>query len=142
MNLLVTERRRIMIVTRNKIIPQPKEKMSWMARLFRVLVKIFLFPIHINENKETIKFSILSIKFFFYTIIYGSIPTLAVSFSMSNYSMEHILSFIKELMEQTTATDAVAMLGYTVLITCVLFTYFVVLLRGLGINSWYLVGSS
>ena len=126
-----------MLDTKNKVLPQivgVGEKMSWMARLFRILVKICLFPIKINKQQDKIKFSLSSFQFFLYNILYQGLPSFVIwIFSVAYYDMDKYYSFALDILEKTTVTDAIAMLGYTILLSIFLQTFYILLFKAQGI---------
>ena len=126
-----------MLETKNKVLPQivgVGVKMSWMARLFRILVKICFFPIKINKQKDKIKFSLSSFQFFLYNILYQGLPSFIIwIFSMAYYDFDEYFSFVLDILEKTAVTDVVATMGYTIVLSFFLMGFYIHLFKAQGI---------
>ena len=125
-----------MKVTKNKVYPKfgdEKEKMSKMARLFRLLVKICFYPVVIDENKRKIKFKYLSTKFFLYNILYFLLPTITTFVvTMTYFDIDFYLSSLIGAFNEMEATDAVSIMGYGFAVTNILYGFYLLIFKSFG----------
>ena len=124
-----------MFVPKTKILPQNavEENLSGMARLFRTLVKICFFPIQLYKEQKKIKFSLLSLNFALYNVVYQSFPSFVIwIFPQFYYGMDEYYSFLMDIFEKTAVTDVVAMLGYTFMLAFFLLAFYILLFKAQG----------
>ena len=125
-----------MISSKNKITNSVtrRKKISNVSLFFRYLTRLCIFPIDVDYEKNSVKFSFLSKKMLIYAIIFLSIYIIGTVLPIYIIGFDKVMVYFVDTNADATATDNISMFG-TFLTLFVFMGYYVMFIKKLGINT-------
>ena len=125
-----------MISTKNKITNSvtQRKKISNLSLFFRYLTRFCIFPIDVDYEKNSLKFSFLSKKMLIYAVIFFSIYIIGTVLPIYIIGFDKVMVYFVDTNVDASATDNISMFG-TFLTLFVFGGYYVMFIKKLGINK-------